>query len=72
MFFSLSMQSYSPCFAFVCDKAVCGSSMWHVLWGVPSRMTGEKKDGLRCEERAAMTLAERATMTLAERGVIRG
>jgi hypothetical protein len=43
--------------------------MWHVLWGVPSRMTGEKKDGLRCEERAAMTLAERATMTLAERGL---
>jgi hypothetical protein len=46
MFFSLSMQSYSPCFAFVCDKAVCGSSMWHVLWGVPSRMTGEKRDTL--------------------------
>jgi hypothetical protein len=32
-------QTMNPYYVFVCDKAVCGSSMWHVLWGVPSRMT---------------------------------
>jgi hypothetical protein len=52
MFFLLSKQSYSPYFVFVCHKAVYGSSMWHVLWGVPSRMTVKKGgDVLRCEER---------------------
>jgi hypothetical protein len=44
-----AMQSYSPYFVFVCDKAVCGSSMWHVLWGVPSRMTGERGEGVFVE-----------------------
>jgi hypothetical protein len=34
-----SRTTNKQCFAFVCNKAVCGSSMWHVLWGVPSRMT---------------------------------
>jgi hypothetical protein len=50
MFFLLSMQSYSPYFVFVCDKAVCGSSMWHFRWGVPSRMTGERGRFLKREE----------------------
>jgi hypothetical protein len=39
----------NPYYAFVCDKAVGGSSMWHVLWGVPSRMTG-KTESLSLKE----------------------
>jgi hypothetical protein len=38
------MKPYS---AFVCNKAVYGSSMWHFRWGVPSRMTGERGSPLK-------------------------
>jgi hypothetical protein len=63
----------NPYYAFVCDKAVYGSSMWHVLWGVPSRMTvkGEsmflRESLARWIAAAVMTKHHLLAMTLAER-----